>query len=116
MKLELHFEEFYPHPIDAVWAALIDPVALAQWLMATDFEPQVGKRFTFRDSPTAEFRGWIDCEVLALEPPSRIAWSWQATEDGPMTEVTIELRAGRGWHPVDPDSYRRGRPCAPRAL
>jgi uncharacterized protein YndB with AHSA1/START domain len=96
MKLELRFQEFYPHPIEAVWAALADPAALAVWLMPNDFEPRVGKRCTFRGEPTSEWRGWMDCEVLALEPPSRMVWSWRSTEDGPLTQVTFDLRTVAG--------------------
>lgn len=115
MNLELRFKEFYPHPIAAVWAALTDPNALAVWLMRNDFEPRVGKRFTFRDEPTAEWRGWIDCEVIALEPPCRMVWSWQSTADDQPTKVTIELRAVAGGteltlvHSGETDPARRSR-------
>jgi uncharacterized protein YndB with AHSA1/START domain len=96
MNLELRFQEFYPHPIEAVWAALTDPAALAVWLMANDFAPRVGRHFTFRDAPTPEWRGWIDCEVLTLEPPSRMVWSWRSSDDGPLTQVEILLRTVGG--------------------
>lgn len=96
MNLELRFREFYPHPIGAVWAAITDPAALAVWLMPNDFAPQVGKRFTFREAPTPQWRGWIDCEVLALEPPSRMVWSWRSSDDGPLTQVEILLRTVAG--------------------
>jgi uncharacterized protein YndB with AHSA1/START domain len=69
MKLEILLVEDYAHPIEKVWAALIEPAALAQWLMANDFEPRVGKRFTLRGEPTPQWRGWMDCELLEMEPP-----------------------------------------------
>ena len=80
MKLEILLVEDYARPIEKVWAALIEPAALAQWLMANDFEPRVGKRFTLRGEPTPQWRGWMDCEVLAMEPPRRMVWSWHRSE------------------------------------
>jgi DNA-binding transcriptional ArsR family regulator len=53
-------KEFYPHPIEKVWAATTDPAALAVWLMTNDFELRVGKRFRFWNEPAKpEWRGWI---------------------------------------------------------
>ncbi len=80
MKVEILLVEDYTHPIDKVWAAITDPAALAQWLMVNDFEPRIGKRFTLRAEPTAEWRGWMDCEVLEMEPPRRMVWSWHRSE------------------------------------
>lgn len=80
MKLEIVLVEDFPHPIGKVWAALTDPAALAQWLMVNDFEPQVGKRFTLRGEPSAVWRGWMECEVLEMEPPRRMVWSWRRSE------------------------------------
>ena len=80
MKLEILLVEDYTHPIEKVWAALTDSAALAQWLMVNDFEPRIGKRFTLRAEPTPQWRGWMDCEVLAMEPPRRMVWSWHRSE------------------------------------
>jgi uncharacterized protein YndB with AHSA1/START domain len=96
MNVDLRFREFYPHPMEAVWAAITDPAALAVWLLANVFAPLVGKLFTFREAPTPQWRGWIDCEVLVLEPPSRMVWSWQSSDDGPLTQVEIQLRKVAG--------------------
>lgn len=69
---------FLPHRPEEVWRALTDSAALADWLMANDFEPRVGHRFTFRTEPNpqAGFDGVVRCEVLECEPPSRLAYSW----------------------------------------
>jgi uncharacterized protein YndB with AHSA1/START domain len=96
MKLDVFLEKFYPHPIEKVWAALTDPAALGVWLMATDFEPQVGKRFAFRDTANPAWRGWADCEVVTLEPPSRMVWSWLSTDEGVPTRVEIRLEPVTG--------------------
>ncbi len=97
MNLELHFVEVYPHPIEKVWTAVSEAKGLAVWLMANDFEPQVGHRFKFYNEPLKpDWRGSIDCEVLAIEPPSRIVWSWRHSDDGFATQVEIKLNAVAG--------------------
>lgn len=96
MKLNIAIDQFYPHSIQQVWAALTDPTALAAWLMsANDFEPRVGKRFTFRNEPRPGWRGRVECEVLELEPPSRMVWSWSgADEESTRVEWRLEPVAG----------------------
>ncbi len=79
----------YPHPIEAVWSALIDREALSQWLMPTDFAPEVGHRFEFRTDPGPGFDGIVRCEVLEMVEPRWMRWSWKG---GPVdTIVTFEL-------------------------
>ena len=48
---EIIFVEELPHPIERVWTALTLPAGLAGRLMPNDFEPRLGKRFTFRCPP-----------------------------------------------------------------
>ena len=84
----------YPHPIERVWGALTDPDALSRWLMPTDFRPEVGHRFTFRTDPGPGFDGVVRCEVLSLEAPHRMVWSWAG---GPIdTTVVFQLRSRDG--------------------
>ena len=115
MKADLFFREFYPHPIEKVWAAVSNSAALAVWLMENDFEPNLGKRFRLRHPPVAGERDWIDCEVLALEAPARIVWSWQSTAADLPGQVEIRLKAVEGGteltlaHTGEPDPARRSR-------
>ncbi|HSA55789.1 MAG TPA: SRPBCC domain-containing protein [Gemmatimonadaceae bacterium] len=67
---------FFPHPPEAVWVALTDRWALAEWLMPNDFEPVMGRKFQFRVDPMPGFSGVTECEVLELDPPRRMVWSW----------------------------------------
>ena len=90
MKLDLSFDRVLSHPVEAVWASFTDPAALGEWLMANDFAPRRGHRFTFRGEPMPGWRGWTVCEVLEIEPPRRMVWAWQGAEDDDTT-VTIEL-------------------------
>ena len=95
MKADIDAAAVYPHPVDRVWAALTSSEALAAWLMPNDFQPAVGHRFTFRTKPAPGFDGMVRCEVLALDPPVRMVWSW--TGGNIDTTVTFTLMpAGPG--------------------
>lgn len=83
---ELLFEVTYPHTPERVWRALTDPKALAAWLMPNDFAPVMGHHFTFRAPPQPWFDGVVRCEVLVVEPPRQLSYSWQG---GPMRSPTI---------------------------
>jgi uncharacterized protein YndB with AHSA1/START domain len=92
MKLDLCFDEVLDRPIDRVWHAITDAGMLARWLMDNDFAPVVGHKFTLRDPPTKAWRGWFDCEVLELDPPHRMVWSWNGGREGEATtRVVFEL-------------------------
>lgn len=78
----------YQHPVPAVWHALTDRAALASWLMPNDFALAVGQRFRFDASPGF---GIVDGEVLAVDPPHRLACRWVI--EGRSTTVTFQLRA-----------------------
>lgn len=87
----------YPHPVGRVWHALTDSAALARWLMPNDFAPRVGHRFTFRAQPQEGWSGVVECEVVAVEPPRRVAYTWQGGADLPQTLVTFTLEpSGEG--------------------
>ena len=91
MRLDVTLDEFLPHPPERVWQALTDRVTISAWLMATgDFRPEVGAQFRLRTqhlSPT----GWIDAEVLELDPPRRMVWAWSSNDGNPRSRVTFEL-------------------------
>jgi uncharacterized protein YndB with AHSA1/START domain len=87
LKDQLTFEVFYPYPPEKVWQALTDPDALGQWLLPTDFEPRLGFRFSM-----GEFRG----EVLELDEPRRLRYSWEDGEAGSASVITWELQPKDG--------------------
>jgi uncharacterized protein YndB with AHSA1/START domain len=82
-------ERELPHPQDKVWRALTQAPLIADWLMQTDFEPVVGKQFNLRTQAMAHWNGVLDCEVLDVEPQSRLAYSWNTSgeEAGRLTTV-----------------------------
>ena len=91
MNLDLVFEELLPHPAEVVWRALTSADAISDWLMTTtDFRPRVGAHFRLKTQQLSA-TGWIDAEVLELDPPRRMVWSWSANDGAPPTTVTFEL-------------------------
>jgi uncharacterized protein YndB with AHSA1/START domain len=64
------------HPPEKVWRALTEGPLLAQWLMANDFRPEIGHRFTFKAKPMGDWDGTVQCEVLACEPNRLLRYSW----------------------------------------
>jgi uncharacterized protein YndB with AHSA1/START domain len=77
VKRSIHLSREYPHPPELVWRALTEPELIADWLMKTDFAPELGRRFTLRTDPAPGFDGVVHCEVLELDPPRRMRWSWR---------------------------------------
>lgn len=96
----LRKQRFYPHPVDAVWAALTTPEALAQWLMPNNFVPRAGAEFQFRVDPMGPIGGTVDCRVVEFEPPqpdsagapgpARMTWTWR--QQGPGRIADGEMR------------------------
>lgn len=93
---DITLEKFYPHPPERIWRALTDPDELEAWLMENDFEPRVGHRFQLRGEPKPGWRGIVDCEVLEVDEPRRLSYSWLGGEDGEPTVVTFTLTPVEG--------------------
>lgn len=96
-------ERVMPHSPEKIWRALTQSALIAEWLMQNDFAPVVGHKFHFHSKPVAGWNGVTDCEVLVLEPPQRLVYSWNASgeqaADGLKTIVTWTLtRRGEGTH------------------
>ena len=93
-------ERLIPHRPEKIWRALTDSALVAQWLMQNDFAAVVGHRFNFRATPNAYWNGVTDCEVLEVEPPSRLVYSWNASGEqalgGLKTIVTWTLTPAAG--------------------
>jgi uncharacterized protein YndB with AHSA1/START domain len=96
MKADIDVTVSYPHPPGRVWEALTSSEALAAWLMPNDFKPVVGHRFTFRTKPAPGFDGIVRCEVLELDPPRRMAWSWAGGNIDTTVTFTLEETPGAG--------------------
>ncbi|HYZ48409.1 MAG TPA: SRPBCC domain-containing protein [Sphingomonas sp.] len=72
-------ERELPHPPEKIWRALTQPHLIEEWLMKNDFEPVVGHRFNLR----GDWGGVLDCEVLAVEPNSKLSYTWDLAHEDP---------------------------------
>lgn len=80
-------------PAETLWRALTDSDLLAAWLMPNDFRPEVGHRFTMTTDPAPLFDGTVHLEVLEIDPPHRMRWSWRG---GPIDTVVTFTVTGLG--------------------
>lgn len=90
--MDLHFERHYPHSLERVWWSITDPTALAVWYMPADgLVAEPGCRFTLHDADAKGWSGWLDCEVLAVDPYRRFAYRTTERRDQLVTDVTWTL-------------------------
>src|SRR5262245_55571305 len=85
-------ERTMPHPAAKIWRALTETSLIAEWLMQNDFQAQVGHRFQFRAKPVPGWSGVTNCEVLELDPPKRLVYTW-----GDGSESDSKLRTLVTW-------------------
>lgn len=86
MTRALVFETHYPVRPERVWQAITDARELSTWLMPTDFAPVVGRTYTMRTRPGPSFNGVVTGEVLEVEPPTRLAYTWNG---GPVRNTRV---------------------------
>jgi len=106
----LRYEVFYPHPVEKVWRVLTDSEAMASWLMPNDFAPRVGHRFQFRTKPAPGFDGIVNCEVLELDAPRRVAYSWRGGGIDTVVSFTITPKDGGTALVLEHRGFRGARP------
>ena len=91
MKRDIRLERFYPHPRERVWCAITEKGLIRQWMqMDNAFEPVVGHRFELRDI-SGNWDGTLSCEVLLVDPPEQLGYSFQGGFMRHETVVTITL-------------------------
>jgi uncharacterized protein YndB with AHSA1/START domain len=88
----------YPYPIEEVWEVLTSPTYVRRWTAtgrggrADGFVPVAGTRFRFLGRPTIGWDGVVHCEVIDVDPPRLLRYSWRNEEDAPgSTEVCYRL-------------------------
>jgi uncharacterized protein YndB with AHSA1/START domain len=92
--MDLHFERRYPTSVERVWWAITDPDALARWYMpAEGLVAESGCCFTLHDADAKGWSGWLDCEVLAVDPLRQFAYRTVERRDQLVTDVTWTLTA-----------------------
>ena len=94
---EIHIVRDYPHPPAKVWRAVTDPALIPLWTATgaggrpEGFTPTVGTRFRLIAKPKPGWNGIVNCEVLEVNAPSLLRYSWTGDDGGDTTEVTYQL-------------------------
>jgi uncharacterized protein YndB with AHSA1/START domain len=71
LEFELH------HSPEKVWGALTDPELLAEWLLPViDLQLVPGAAFTFQAQPQPGWDGIVKCQILEIEAPRKISYTW----------------------------------------
>ncbi|MEC4816999.1 MAG: SRPBCC domain-containing protein [Scytonema sp. PMC 1069.18] len=96
MREQVKLSVFYPHPPERVWKALTNRHALSIWMMENDFEPRLGHKFKFENSSLPGLKTTIYCEVIELEEPKRLVYTWQDNLTGKPTLVIWTLTTAEG--------------------
>jgi uncharacterized protein YndB with AHSA1/START domain len=107
-------ERDFSHAPEKVWRALTTPALLEDWLMKNDFEPVVGHRFAFRMDPVAGWDGVVLAEVLEVEKPRRLSYTWGAFNLASVVTWTLTATPGgthvrmvhTGFGPNNENAYR----------
>lgn len=92
MQSKIHLEQRYPHPRAKLWRALTEPSLMEKWGMRPEgFAPVVGTKFKLVDAKPRGWRGFVECEVLAVEPERLLKITWVGDEKDPPQTVTYAL-------------------------
>jgi uncharacterized protein YndB with AHSA1/START domain len=99
---EIRIVRDYPHPPEKVWRALTDPVLIPRWTSPgaggrpEGLAPVVGTKFRFVAKPKPGWNGIVYCEVLEVDEPWLLRYSWTDGNGGGVTQVDyrLEPRAG----------------------
>lgn len=93
MKSDVSLDFQFKSPIERVWFALTDSKTLSKWLMENDFKPVVGHKFQFRTEPTEWWNGIVDCEVLEVNEPHPLTYTWVSGTENTTVTWTLEQAA-----------------------
>jgi len=89
MSLSLAMDYEFTTTVEKLWSALTDSNKLAQWITENDFQPVVGHRFQFRHEPNEYWDGIVDSEVLAIDEPTLLSFTWAVGEERHTVTITL---------------------------
>src|SRR6185437_9010184 len=92
MKPDVSLDFQFASSINTVWSALTDSNTLEKWIWKNDFKAIVGHKFQFRAEPNEWWDGIVDCEVLEVDEPNKLSYTWKSA--GETTTVTWTLKKG----------------------
>ena len=82
MTRTIKLKTVLPYSQETVWKALTDAKLLGSWFMENNIEPVQGHYFTFRMKPQKGWDGITHCEVIAVESPKHIAYTYRGEATG----------------------------------
>lgn len=88
-------------PIALVWEYLTQADKIALWLMPNDFEPVSGHSFAMQCDPAMGSGSQIQAEVLEIDPPRRLVYSWLIEIPPLETILAIDLAEETGGTRLD---------------
>ncbi len=97
---EIRIVRDYPHPPKVVWHAVTDPELVARWTVTgqggrpVGFTPIAGNRFQLVAKPLPGWRGIVYCEVLEVDEPRLLRYTWRGEENDKPTIVTYKVEPG----------------------
>ena len=97
MKNEVKHVWSFDRAPQEVWEYLTKPELMEQWLMKSDFKPEVGHKFHFIGNCNSDGKTAALCEVLEVKPYSRLSYSWQTdslTDKKPYTSLVVWTLVG----------------------
>ncbi|MEQ7050074.1 SRPBCC domain-containing protein [Paenibacillaceae sp. P-4] len=102
MSVTLTLDFQYKTTIEKLWSALTDSSKLAKWVqnihtgeaMENDFKAVVGHHFQFRTQPNEWWNGIIDGEVLIVDEPNKLSYTWESGEKHTITWTLQDLGNG----------------------
>lgn len=77
MKEQIRIEQYIEAGTDKVWTAITDSAMISEWLMETNFKPEIGYKCYFKMPPVPGFDGNIKCEVLEVVENKLLVYTWQ---------------------------------------
>jgi uncharacterized protein YndB with AHSA1/START domain len=82
-------ERDLPHKPEKVWRAITTPALIEDWLMKTDFAPEVGRKFTLSMEAQQGWDGVIHCKLLEFEPTSHLRYVWSSMGLDTVVDFTL---------------------------
>jgi uncharacterized protein YndB with AHSA1/START domain len=98
----IHIVRDYPHSPAKVWRAVTDPALIPLWTATgaggrpEGFALVVGTKFQLIAKPKPGWNGVVDCEVLEVNEPSLLRWSWTDSSGGDVTQVLYRIEPHEG--------------------
>ena len=94
MSLTLNQDYEFNTTVQKLWSALTESDKLAKWTMKNDFKPVVGHQFLFTTEPSEYWDGIVKGEVLAVEPPNLLSYTWGSGDEIHTVVWTLQDKGG----------------------